>query len=319
MKGFDAEFTNLDQYIRVITERIWEGGRLGDIGRYYGDPCIVETPYSVTTRMQEVIDGTRATKGVFPDRRLLAEDVIQSGDDEGGFLSSHRGISTMTHLGDGAFGPATGRRIHLRAVADCVCRNNQIIHEWLVRDQGAIARHIGLDPQALAQRWLDERGGWNKPKAGPVPQGYQSFIDTHPVAQAYAQAVQDFAHGGNPAAAIYEDAVHHLGPSDTTAYGHVEVAAFWKSLFGALRPDNFTVEHLVLQTGGGRADRIAMRWRAHTVHDDHGGSGRYGPATGRGVEVMGICHAELLHGKVSREWVLVDDIALWMQVLTAKA
>ena len=26
MKGFDAEFLNLDHYIRVITERIWEGG-----------------------------------------------------------------------------------------------------------------------------------------------------------------------------------------------------------------------------------------------------------------------------------------------------
>ena len=31
MKGFDAEFHDLDHYIRVITDRIWEGRRLEDI------------------------------------------------------------------------------------------------------------------------------------------------------------------------------------------------------------------------------------------------------------------------------------------------
>ena len=31
MRGFAAEFRDLDQYIRVITDRIWEGGRIDDI------------------------------------------------------------------------------------------------------------------------------------------------------------------------------------------------------------------------------------------------------------------------------------------------
>ena len=30
MHGFDAEFRDLDHYIRVITDRIWEGRRPGD-------------------------------------------------------------------------------------------------------------------------------------------------------------------------------------------------------------------------------------------------------------------------------------------------
>lgn len=140
MAGFDPEFTDLYQYIRVITDRIWEGGRLGDIERYYSDPCVVETPSAVSTALSDVIDGTRATLVQFPDRRLLAEDIIVSGDDGGGYLSSHRIISTMTHLGAGNFGSPTGNRIHVRTIADCVCKDNRIIHEWLVRDQGAIAR-----------------------------------------------------------------------------------------------------------------------------------------------------------------------------------
>ncbi|MFN8985912.1 MAG: hypothetical protein ACK5VR_06330, partial [Burkholderiales bacterium] len=49
MAGFDGEVRDLDHYIRVITERIWEGRRIGDIRRYYSDPCPVETPSSVST------------------------------------------------------------------------------------------------------------------------------------------------------------------------------------------------------------------------------------------------------------------------------
>ena len=55
MKGFDAEFPDLDTYIRVITARIWEGRRLEDIRRYYADPCIVETPTGVTTTAQQLL------------------------------------------------------------------------------------------------------------------------------------------------------------------------------------------------------------------------------------------------------------------------
>jgi predicted ester cyclase len=319
VQGFDPEFRDLDHYIRVITDRIWEGGRIDDIYRYYSDPCVVETPSSVSTRVQDVVDGTRATLAQFPDRRLLAEDVLQSGDEEGGFLSSHRIISTMTHRGDGAFGPATGRRLHVRTIADCVCRDNRIVHEWLVRDQGAMARQIGLAPRALAQQWLDARGGWNKPQAGPPPAGYRSFVDSAPAARAYADGIAALAHRGNPVAALYDEAVHHIGPGEATCYGHAEVAAFWGGLFGALRVQRFDVEHLVHTTGGGRADRIALRWRATAVHEDTDGTGLLGAATGRAVEILGINHAECVGGKVLREWVLLDEVALWMQVLTARA
>lgn len=320
MRGFDAEFRDLDHYIRVITDRIWEGGRIDDIRTYYSDPCIVDTPAAVSTTVQAVIDGTRATLAMFPDRRLLAEDIIQSGDDVGGFLSSHRIISTMTHRGDGAFGQASNRRIHARTIADCVCKDNRIVHEWLVRDQGAIAMQIGLQPRQLAQTWLDQRGGWNKPAAGPAPDAYRSHIDRHPLAQAYAQALAAAAQGEPLAIGLYDEAVHHIGPCETTRYGHVEVAAYWSSLFDAFEVTRFDVEHLVLNQGGGRPDRVALRWRAQARHTNRGADGgAFGVASGRPVEIMGINHVELVHGKVLREWALIDDVALWMQVLHVQA
>ncbi len=316
MKGFDAEFPDLDTYIRLITARIWEGRRLQDIRRYYADPCIVETPAGVSTTAQQVIDGTAATLAMFPDRRLLAEDIIVSGDETGGFLSSHRIVSTMTHRGDGAFGAPTGRRIHVRTVADCVCLDNRIVHEWLVRDQGAIARQIGLAPRDLAQRWLDDRGGWHKPMAAPAPAPYRTHVDTDGPAHAYAEAIRGFAAGAADVQAAYDDAVHHLGPGETTRYGQDEVGAFWRGLFDVFAVERFDVEHLVLQCGGGRADRVALRWRAQARHRS---DGAFGAATGRGVEILGINHAELFRGRVLREWALVDEVALWMQVLGGTA
>ena len=323
MKGFDAEFRNLDQYIRVITDRIWEGGRVEDIRLYYRDPCIVETCTSVSTSIEDIISGTHATMAMFPDRRILAEDIIQSGDENGGLLSSHRIISTMTHLGDGSFGRATGRRIHTRTVADCVCINNRIVHEWMVRDHAASALQMGTTPQALAQRWLDERGPWNKPVAGPVPAGYVSAISSAALASDYAQTLTDFAHGKTSSRSIYDEAVHQISPGEVSNYGRLEIEGFWTGLFAALPIKEFAIEHMAFQSdqaNTGRPDRVALRFRAKTVHSpiDQSAS-RYGIHSDKPVELFGIVHAEFYQGQVIREWVLVNDVAIWMQILAPQA
>lgn len=317
MQGFDAEFRDLDHYIRVITDRIWEGRRIDDIRRYYSDGCAVESPAGVTLGIGPVIAGTRATLVAFPDRRLLAEEVIISGDDTGGYLSSHRIFSPMTHAGPGAFGPASGKPVFARTVADCVCLGNRIVHEWLVRDQAAIARQIGLHERDLAQRWLDERGGWHKPAMPAAPAPYQSFIDTDALAQAYAMAYQQRWLGGQaqPLDALLDDAVISALPGGEMACGRPAVARYWAGLLTALAPQSWQVEHLAANHRPGRATAVAMRWRAQTLHT---GGGRYGPASGRPVEVLGISHAEFQAGRLLREWVLIDDVALWMQVLQAR-
>jgi predicted ester cyclase len=319
LRGFDAEFQTLDQYIRVITERIWEGRRVDDIHTYYSDPCIVETPLSVSSRVADVITGTRATLAMFPDRRLLAEDILVSGDDVGGFLSSHRIISPMTHTGSGSFGLATGKRVHARTIADCVCRDNQIIHEWLVRDHAAIALSIGTTPKALAERWLAERGGWNKPVAGPAPEGYVSEISKDPDAQRYAAAIASFTARRFDAIDGYDEAIHQIAAGERHHYGRAEAQHYWQTLFGAFRTNDFTIEHLAINRAPHRSDRIALRWRAQTSHAPIEGSHiSFGSATGNAVEILGINHAELVGGRVQREWVLVDEVALWMQLLSAQ-
>lgn len=318
MKGFDAEFRDLDHYIRVITDRIWEGRRIDDIRRYYGQDCAVETPSAVSIGIESVIDGTRATLQAFPDRRLLAEDVIISGDEERGFLSSHRIFSPMTHAGPGAFGPASGRAVYARTVADCVCLDNRIVHEWLVRDQAAIARQIGRHERDVAQDWLDQRGRWYKPAMPPAPGGYVSFVEAQEPAATYADGLRRLwtatdtsgltrTHHGQAIAAL---------PGGEAAAGLQMIQTFWRGMTQSLTNAVFSLEHLVANPRPGRATAIAARWR---VQSQHTGDGRYGPATGRTVEVMGISHAELEGGLVAREWHLIDDVAIWMQILEPRS
>ena len=318
MKGFDAEFRDLDHYIRVITDRIWEGRRLDDIRRYYSTDCAVETPASVTVGVEPVIEGTRATLAAFPDRRLLAEDIVVSGDEDGGFLSSHRILSPMTHAGAGGFGPPTGRPVFARTIADCVCIDNRVVHEWLVRDQGAIVRQIGLQPRELAQRWLDERGGFRKAAMPPAPSPYRSFVDPDATAQAYAEAWRQLWTSGLVAAL---DATHAANaicalPGGESAVDSLARSRYWADWTGALREVRFELEHLVANARPGRATTLAMRWRVQAVH---AGPGRFGAPGGRPVEVMGICHADVEDGRIVREWVLVDEVATWMQVLALRA
>lgn len=320
MKGFDAEFRDLDHYIRVITDRIWEGRRLDDIRRYYGERCAVETPSSVSIGIEPVIEGTRATLAAFPDRRLLAEDVIASGDESTGFLSSHRIASPMTHAGPGAFGAASGRPLLVRTIADCVCLDNRIVHEWLVRDQAAIARQIGSHERDLAAAWLAQRGGWHKPLMPPPPLPYRSFDDPHPLARRHARVLQaqwldDSAAADQALQAWAADGVIAALPGGQAAVGVAALQRFWRGLTGALRADSVAIEHLVRNPRPGRADAVAMRWRVQARHE---GEGRYGKPGGGPVEVLGISHAELEGERVVREWHLIDDVALWMQVLAAQ-
>lgn len=314
MKGFDPEFIDLDHYIRVITDRIWEGRRIDDIRRYYSDDCAVQTPGGVTLGVQAVIDGTRATLAAFPDRRLLAEDVIVSGDEVGGFLSSHRILSPMTHAGDGVFGPPTGKPVVVRTIADCVCTHNRIVHEWLVRDQSAIARQTGQQVRDLAQRWLNQRGDAPLPVMPAAPSPYRTVIDGQADAASWAAACNGLWRAAGPAAlrASHAPAVIAALPGGEAAVGREALARFWADLREALPDARFTIEHLAANPRAGRATAMAMRWR---LHGTHSGGTRYGTASARAVQVLGISHAEVEHGQIVREWVLMDDVAIWMQVL----
>jgi len=146
-----------------------------------------------------------------------------------------------------------------------------------------------------------------------------SHVSNDPMALRYASALQGFVQGTGDAVDIYDEAAQQIGPGERTHYGRVEIDGFWRGVFGAFSVQSFALEHLVEQRDmahSGRPYRVALRFRAQGTHENPGPTMRYGAPTGHAVEVMGIVHAEFIQSRVIREWVLIDDVAIWMQILT---
>ena len=76
MQNFSSEFKTPEQYIIDITHKIWEEQGVGRIYEWYAADCPVRSPSGVSHTAEQVVNNTLSSMKVFPNRDLLAEDVI---------------------------------------------------------------------------------------------------------------------------------------------------------------------------------------------------------------------------------------------------
>ena len=324
MKGFSQRWRDFPDYIIGITREIWEERGIATLHQTYAPDIPVRTPMGVSRGNAGVIASTMATLHEFPDRQLLAEDVIWSGDDDTGYLSSHRILSTGTHLGDGWFGPATGRRFAIRVIADCAARAGVIDDEWLVRDNGGLIRQLGGDPLGFARDLIAREGGPEKATrpfhpGADISGPYSARGNDDPFGARYADTLTrlmaaDFTH----ASRAYDRAVLAEHAGARSLIGASAVADSWLALRASFPSARFCIHHQIGRAADPHmAPRAAIRWSLDGTHD---GWGLFGPPTGASVHVMGMAHAE--YGpfgpdglSIRRETALFDEIAIWKQIL----
>jgi predicted ester cyclase len=321
VKNFDSEFKDLPDYIIKITEEIWENRGLDTLRRYYGSNLPVRTPYGLTQGNEGVIAATMATLAEFPDRQLLGEDVIWSGNEDDGFLSSHRIFSTATHLGNGVFGKATGKKLGFRIIADCYCIDNQITDEWMIRDLGAIASQLGYDAEDFALKQMQHEGGIEEAATPFTPEEdivgpYTGKGNDNEVGQRYVSILQRMMNAEfSCIEKEYDRGVQLDIPGGRSEHGHQAADRFWLGLRSAFPNAQFSIDHVIGRQDAGQADRAAVRW---SLWGKHEGAGLFGAPTNAQVFVMGISHAEFGPRGLNREWVLFDEIAIWKQILKHK-
>ncbi len=306
-----GEWSSFPDYIIDITHRIWEGRDIESLNRLYASDIPVRTPMGMARGNAGVIASTMATLAEFPDRQLLAEDVIWS-EEAGHYLSSHRILSTGTHLGAGFFGPATGKSFAIRVIADCAARDGVIDDEWLVRDNGGLIRQLGGDPRVFAADMISRDG----PSAPFSPQ-----ID---VAGPYQGRGNDSEWGASYAGALRALMTGRLAPGDYDRAaigdhagarhlpGASDIGQSWLALRAAFPSARFTVHHQIGRDDPLMPPRAALRWSLDGTHD---GWGAFGRPTGARVHVMGLAHAEYGPRGIRRECALWDEIAIWKQIL----
>ena len=318
MKGFDKKYKSFPDYILKITKQIWEGKDVNSIANYYTEDIPVRSPFGVTYGNKPVIDATFATLREFPNRQLLGEDVIWNKDAEDGYHSSHRILSKGTHLGDGLYGKPSGKNIHYRVIADCACKNNLVYDEWIVRDQGAMVRQIGFTPKEFAQKIIENEGGLeNSKKIFTLKSDMKSEYKPNPapkdsVGVKYSNILNkifntdyDFSD--------YVRAASIYWPGNKIGHGREDIEKFWQSLKGAFSNFKFSIEHIGYLEERGKNPKASIRWFLDANHSNK--TSDFGEATNKNIFIMGINHAEISDGKVIREWVLFDEVAIWKQIL----
>ncbi len=318
MNGFDPKFEDLPDFIIGITKEIWEQRNIASLHHYYTPDIPVRSPGSIVLGNQDVIAATMATLAEFPDRCLLGEDVIWSGDPEQGMLSSHRILTTATHLGDGVYGEASGTELVYRVIADCHAINNQINDEWLIRDQGSVVRQLGWEPKDYAQDLIDREGGPQQciqpftpaiDKSGP----YQGKGNDNEWGQRYADILTRIM--GADLAVIpeaYDRACQLEYAGGVSGRSHGDADEFWMGLRASFPNAEFKIEHQIGREDTTMPPRAAIRFGLHGKHD---GWGVFGKPTGAEVYVMGAAHAEFGPWGLRREYVIYDETAIWKQIL----
>jgi predicted ester cyclase len=319
--GFDPEYADIVDYILRCTHRIWEQKDVGLIATHYGPDIVVHLMTGPAVGMGDIIAGTSRTLSAFPDRTLTGEAVIWSDEGDGAYSSSHRITSTATNLGASELGPATGKRITFTTIADCLCKENLIIEEWLVRDYSAMALGLGYHPRMVARTHAaadKAKGGkakWRKAAMAQVIDAPLTAFSNHampnpaqdPRAFAHAFFDQIIAHRRfGRVREVYSPAAHWAGPGGRRLFGWGEIAGWFTALIGSFGDARIHIQHVAAVD-----DMIAVRWELAGTHD---GGALYGAATGEPIYILAVTHWRIAHGVIVDEVTVFDEVALMRQM-----
>lgn len=320
MKGFDKKFVDFPDYILGITREIWEDRGVGPaLMRYYDEDILLRASTGMVRGNQGVVADTLQTLHEFPDRQLVGEDVVWTGNDDLGYLSSHRILSIKRHTADGVYGKATGRIVRARTIAECWCRENKVLEEWLIRDQAAFAISLGMTPRELAlkqaRREIESQGAISYFTADKDVKGtFLPVVEHGELAERYANCWREVWQEKHPAALreTYHPGIAMEIPGGGSVHGHTDLDRFVVGYLASFPDAEFEINQLMVNQSEGQPARIAMRF---SISGTHSGWGQFGTPSGAPIYIMGLAQALMVNGRITMEWVLIDEVAIWKQIL----
>lgn len=328
LPGFEAGYRNIVDYIVRITHRIWEVREVEYIAKTYAVDCKVFDDYGLQGDNATIIANTHHTTGAFPDIVLDAQEVIWAGDPEVGYRTSHRLSLAGTNTGPSNYGPATGRKIDTLCIANCVVKENEIFSEHVLYNTTAMLADLGIDAWAEAVRsardpmpgWPRDAATWEALRSEARParplsladpvQGFDPDRFTRQLHDALWQngdtSVLDVAHA---------EAVPFHGTTHRTAADRAGYAAMVSELRGCLSQIAFQVDEVYWMGNDADGYLITTRWSMDAVHS---GAGLFGAPTHAPLQIWGITQAEVIGGRVQKEWMLFNELDVMIQIAKAR-
>ncbi len=323
LPGFASEFVDFPHYIIRITDRIWHDRQIALCLDWYTPDCVIHTTSGDIVGAQSVVDNTWATLRSFPDRRLDADNVIWSDEGDGTFYSSHLITSKMTNLGDSEFGPATARAVRIQTIADCLCKENRIFREWLVRDNLGLVQQLGFDIDAVAARQAAEDASrgfdlitFHHASREALREGRGEAVPATD-AQGLAVAALTAAWTGptDSVPATRDFRVRGDYPGSASLYGPDQIVKAMSPRRAAFRDLKIGIHHIAEIPYLGEARDVALRWAVSARHTE---DGAYGPASGADIYIIGVSQMRIMRGRVREETCIWDDLALRRQIASAR-
>ncbi len=331
MRGFDACYTDIVDYIVRCTHRIWDERDVGLIYMHYTHDCVVYTASGTTYTREEVVQNTIQRLFMLPERRGMATQVIWSGNEDDGFYTSHLVTGTGRHTQPGVYGKPSGRTFVARTIADCLIHANRIYREWLVVDTMAQVRQIGLDPHAYARdlaRPYFEKGllavdmGENGRLIGQYPPTSTPDLSlaSNDVERETLEWMHD-VHNRRMFGRIkqaYAPTVQYHGPLMKELYGHAAVTHQTVGLYASIPDGFFLPQHICSVPCEEGGTKVAVRWILEGHHLGWGVMETLGAPTGKRVQVMGMSHFHLKDGRIVDDWTNYDEMSVLMQIKLAQ-
>lgn len=323
MRGFEETYVDIVDYIVRVTHRIWEEKDIGYIYETYRHNARVTDDYGLQYGRDKIVADTLHTINAFPDVRLYADEVIWAGDDDRGFDTSHRTVIVGHNTGYSKYGPPTGRKVVVWAIANCSARANEIYEEWVLYNNSGLLAQLGLDLRKIAREIGDRSDldalcdlrfgeaervlGQGKPAHLPPPgAGFDPGDFVH--------RLWHYTWNWRNLSTIdraYAPNVRWLGPTDRQLHGRGDLKSFVLSML-AMFPDLAVGLDDVYWMGNDRDGYlVSARWSALGTHR---GQGVYGPPTGRRVAFWGISQYRIESGRIAQEWTLFNEFEVLQQI-----
>lgn len=324
MRGFEATYRNVVDYIVRITHRIWEDRDIEYIGATYAVDSRVYDDYGLQRGNRKIIADTHHTTGAFSDIRLIADEVVWAGDDEVGYHTSHRTLIRGTNDGGSKYGPATGRDVDVLVIANCVAKGNHIFLEHVLYNNASLLQQLGMDARQMAAHMAKQPpAGWPRTPEiwGALRQAARparplsasepvTGFDVDAFVRGNVDAIWNRHDGAHLEASYFRDLVFR-GPSDRACTGIRAYSAFIASLRGSFPDLQVQVDEVYWMGNSLEGFITSVRWSAVATH---AGPGAWGPPSGLHVQIWGISQHRIVAGRVSHEWTLFNELDLLMQL-----
>ena len=316
MRGFEDEYVDIVDYIVRITHRIWEDQDVGYIYDTYAPGCRVHDDAGLQIGVERMVSGTIDSIEAFADARHYADDVIWAGDDERGFVTSHRAFNVGHHTGTWRWGPATHRPLKLWVIANCLVVDNLIVEEWVLYNTVARLLQVGVDPVAAARLAGSAVPALAGPQSTEVDRliGGRVPVLAPEVDLTASDDVEGFVRGlfhnlynRRDLSAVdrhYASNVQWHGTSNREGHGRGDVRSMARKLLATFPDFGLEVDEVYWMGNADDGWSVAVRWTGAGTHDGHV---LYGEPTGRRVRIWGLSQLYVRRGVIVEDWSLFNE------------